>query len=131
MQNFVSVNSPNEKCRFVASCNGEGGRKARKRGKGKVEAFLTLPPQSTSFSPFLPIPYTFRRLLRMLSKPPGLLTDFVLLYIHRINKARDREAIRWLKTPRSLSVHTLIWFITQDDKKRRFEIVSYFGSIYR
>lgn len=110
---------------------GAGRREARKRGKGKVAAFLTLPPQSTSLSPFLPFPYTIRRLLRMLSKTPGLLTDFVLLYIHRINKVRDREAIRWLKTPRSLSVHTLIWFITQDDKKRRFEIVSYFGSIYR
>ena len=105
---------------------GWGARKARKRGKGKVVAFLTLPPQSTSLSPLLPIPYTFRRLLRMLSKTPSLrLTDFVLLYIHRI-KVRDSEAIRWLKTPRSLSVHTLIWFITQDDKKRRFEIVSYF-----
>ena len=102
------------------------GRKARKRGKGKVAAFLTLPPQSTSLSPFLPIPYTFRRLLRMLSKTPSLrLTDFVLLYIHLI-KVRDSEAIRWLKTPRSLSVHTLIWFITQNDKKRRFEIVSHF-----
>ena len=112
---------------------GAGGRKAgkKKRGKGKVAAFLTLPPQSAFLSPFLPIPYTFRRLLRMLRKTPGLLTDFVLLYIHRINKVRDREAIRWLKTPISLSVHTLIWFITQDDKKRRFEIVSYFGSIYR
>ena len=99
---------------------GEGGgegRKAGKRGKRKVAAFLALPPQSTSLSPFLPIPYTFRRLLRMLSKTPRLrLTDFVFLYIHRI-KVRYSEAIRWLKTPRSLSVHTLIWFITQDDKK--------------
>ena len=79
---------------------GAGGRKARKRGKGKEAAFLTLPPQSAFLSPFLPIPYTFRRLLRMLSKTPGLLTDFVLLYIHRINKVRDREAIRWLKSGR-------------------------------
>ena len=98
---------------------GEG--KGEKRGNGEKEkwrrAFLTLPPQSTSLSPFLPIPYTFRRLLRMLSKTPRLrLTDFVFLYIHRI-KVRYCEAIRWLKTPRSLSVHTLTWFITQDDKK--------------
>ena len=96
---------------------GGGGRKARTRGKVKAAAFFTLPPQSTSLSPFLPIPYTFRRLLRTLSKTPSLrLTDFVLLYSHRI-KVRDSEGIRLLKTPRSLSVHTLIWFITQDDKK--------------
>lgn len=86
---------------------GEGGgegRKAGKRGKRKVAARV-------------PYPSSPRRLLRMLSKTPRLrLTDFVFLYIHRI-KVRYSEAIRWLKTPRSLSFHTLIWFITQDDKK--------------
>ena len=43
--------------------DGERGlRKARKEGEEKG----TLSPQSSSFFPFLPIPYPFRRLLRKL-----------------------------------------------------------------
>ena len=56
-------------CRFLACVAGAkrggrmGGRKARKRGKGKVPSTLSPTP---SLFPFFPIPYPFRHLLRRL-----------------------------------------------------------------
>lgn len=83
---------------------GEGKEKSRETGKKKSSGARSLP-----FLPTTPATH---------AKQNTEITThrFCFLYIHRI-KVRYSEAIRWLKTPRSLSVHTLIWFITQDDKK--------------
>lgn len=59
-ENFITLSSLRGRRKKV---RGGGRRKVRKRGKGS----LTFSPQSPFFSPFLPIPYPFQRLLRRLS----------------------------------------------------------------